>query len=133
MNSMQCSSPPVVRGAPVERLSAWQERLAKHLIEERLGERLAIAELARDCGLSRCHFSRAFHASTGLSPHQWLTRRRLLRARELLLEDGLAVAQVAQECGFCDQAHFARVFAQHLGVSPSQWRQTQGAALARVG
>lgn len=107
-----------------ERLSGWQERLAKQLISANLNSGLSITKLARECGLSRCHFSRAFHGSTGMSPHQWLTCQRLHRAEELLLGTG-SVAEVAQDCGFADQAHFSRVFARHFGVPPSQWRIQQ--------
>lgn len=106
---------------PSIRLAAWQERLAKTLIAANLNTGLSMAQLARECGLSRCHFSRAFHGSTGLSPHQWLTHQRLQRAEELLLGTR-SVAEVAQDCGFADQAHFSRVFARRFGMPPSQWR-----------
>ena len=110
-------------GAGIERLSPSQERRAKELIAANLNTGLSIAHLARECGKSRCHFSRAFHGSTGMSPHQWLTQQRLARARQLLLSD-LTIASIAQECGFADQAHFSRVFARIAGLPPSLWRQT---------
>lgn len=104
-----------------DRLAAWQEERAKALIEASLGNGLSIAELARECAQSRCHFSRAFHGSTGLSPQQWLTRRRIERAKQLLLGDSL-LTRIAQDCGFSDQAHFSRVFRRLVGSTPSQWR-----------
>lgn len=103
------------------RLTPWQERRAKQLLADNLNTGLSMAQLARECCLSRCHFSRAFHGSTGLSPHQWLTRQRLQRAQELLLGTR-TVAEIAQDCGFADQAHFTRVFARATGMPPSQWR-----------
>ncbi|WAJ38926.1 AraC family transcriptional regulator [Pseudomonas sp. GOM7] len=109
---------------PAIRLSAWQLRRAKQLIEAHLDEPLSIAWLARECSLSRSHFSCAFHGSTGMSPHQWLTRARLARARNLLLA-GNSVAAVACACGFNDQAHFARVFSRWQGLAPSRWRSAQ--------
>jgi AraC-like DNA-binding protein len=78
-------------------------------------------QLARECCLSRSHFSRAFHGSTGMSPHQWLTRQRIERARALLLGQ-CTLTHIAQDCGFADQAHFSRVFARMAGMPPSQWR-----------
>ncbi|MDD0842725.1 helix-turn-helix domain-containing protein [Pseudomonas sp. Gutcm_11s] len=104
-----------------ERLSAWQERQAKQLLEANLNSGLSIMELARECGLSRCHFSRAFHGSTGMSPHQWLTRQRLQRAQQLLLGTR-SIADIAQDCGFADQAHLSRVFTRQTGMPPSLWR-----------
>ncbi|MGG2397673.1 helix-turn-helix domain-containing protein [Pseudomonas sp. SH1-B] len=106
------------------RLAQWQLRRAQALIEAHLDQPLSIAWLARECGLSRSHFSCAFHGSTGLSPQQWLIRARLQRAQRLLLE-GHSVAMVACACGFSDQAHFARVFGRNEGVAPSRWRQAQ--------
>lgn len=116
-------------------LAPWQLQRAKELIAVHLGRSLTVAWLARECGLSRCHFSRAFQGSTGLSPHQWLTRARLDRARQLLLGER-TVAEVAQACGFTDQAHFARVFVRHVGTPPSQWRlarlrEQSGARMSR--
>ncbi|AHL75515.1 AraC family transcriptional regulator [Stutzerimonas stutzeri] len=104
-----------------DRLSVWQEERAKALIEASLGSSLSIAQLARECAQSRCHFSRAFQGTTGLSPQQWLTRRRIERAQQLLLGDSL-LTRIAQDCGFADQAHFSRVFRRLVGSAPSQWR-----------
>lgn len=106
------------------RLAPWQERQAKALIADSLGQNLSISRLAQACGLSRSHFSRAFRGSTGLSPHQWLTQMRIERAKTLLSEPR-PVAEVALDCGFSDQAHLARVFSRLVGLTPSQWRRGQ--------
>ncbi|WP_225592091.1 helix-turn-helix domain-containing protein [Pseudomonas sp. PDM15] len=106
---------------PLVRLAAWQERRAKALIAANLNSGLSMEQLARECCLSRSHFSRAFHGSTGMSPHQWLTRQRIERARALLLGQ-CTLTHIAQDCGFADQAHFSRVFARMAGMPPSQWR-----------
>ncbi len=120
-----CMTPPRLilqepGSAPI-RLAPRQERLAKALITANLNNGISMTWLARECGLSRSHFSRAFHGSTGMSPHQWLTQKRLERARELLLHEH-AIVHIAQDCGFADQAHFSRVFARQTGMPPSQWR-----------
>ncbi|SDK44319.1 helix-turn-helix domain-containing protein [Pseudomonas indica] len=112
---------PATSSRQAIRLSAWQERRAKELIAAHLGSGLSIARLARECSLSRSHFSRAFHGSTGVSPHQWLTRQRIEHAKRLLLDD-LLITRIAQDCGFADQAHFSRVFTRLVGLSPSRWR-----------
>lgn len=82
-----------------------------------------IAELARECGLSSGHLARAFRQSTGLTPHQWLIRKRVERARGLLLGDGLGLAEIAVICGFVDQSHFTRVFAKFEDCTPGKWRR----------
>ena len=83
----------------------------------------SIVALARECGLSESHFARAFKTTTGLAPHQWLTRKRIAHARELLAQTSLDLAEIACACGFVDQSHFSRVFAQAEKQSPGRWRR----------
>jgi transcriptional regulator GlxA family with amidase domain len=58
-----------------------------------------------------------------VTPHQWLIRKRVVRAEELLLRGRLDLAEVALVCGFVDESHLSRVFAKFAGVSPGRWRQ----------
>lgn len=104
-------------------LSPWQLRRVLDFIAAHFNDDLSIAELARECGLSSGYFSRAFRQTTGVTPHQWLMRRRVERARQLLLGDGLGLADIALVCGFVDQSHFSRVFTNFEGDSPGRWRQ----------
>lgn len=103
-------------------LTPSQERRAKALIDADLTGDLSLIRLAAECGLSSGHFSRAFRRSTGLSPHQWLLRRRVELARELLARADLTLAEIAVACGFADQSHFTRVFRQQVGTTPGNWR-----------
>ena len=77
-----------------------------------------MADLAIDCGVSVSHFSRAFRQSTGLSPHQWLLKRRVDQAKSLLRDRTLSLSDVALSCGFGDQSHFTRVFTKLTGITP---------------
>ena len=72
--------PPLIK-LTTAALAPWQERLAKELLLARLAGEVSLADVARECRLSRSHFSKAFKASTGSSPHAWLTRQRIDRAR----------------------------------------------------
>ncbi len=83
--------------------------------------RVALAELAALVGMDRYQLIRSFRAATGLPPHAWLLNQRINRARERL-RAGAALASVAQELGFADQAHFQRVFKARAGVSPGRYR-----------
>jgi AraC family transcriptional regulator len=104
-------------------LSPWQLRRVLDFLAAHLSEDPTVAELARECGLSAGYFSRAFRQTAGVTPHQWLIRKRVERARQLLLGNGLGLADVALVCGFVDQSHFSRVFAKLEGDSPGRWRQ----------
>jgi AraC family transcriptional regulator len=105
-------------------LSPWQLRHALDFMVDRLGDDPTIAQLAEECGLSSGYFARAFRRTMGVAPHQWLMRKHIHRAQELLLTGGLGLADVGIACGFVDQSHFTRVFAKHKGSTPGHWRRT---------
>lgn len=105
-------------------LAPWQERRARELLEARLADPPSIREVARECGLSADYFTRAFRASTGLTPHAWLQAQRIDRARRLMRDETASLAEVALACGFADQSHLSRVFLQHTGHTPGQWRRS---------
>ena len=115
--------PRAVRGPMRGSLPAWKERRIKDLMQSELSGKLSLRRLATECGLSIRHFTRAFSQSTGLTPHRYLLRLRLDKARELLLDPALRLHEVAMTCGFADQSHFTRVFSASEKVSPGTWRR----------
>jgi AraC family transcriptional regulator len=96
------------------------------MLEAHIDGDIGLASVAEECGLSASYFARSFKRSTGKPPHMWLTDRRVDRAKELILKSSLALADVADACGFADQAHFTRVFAANVGTTPSRWRRERG-------
>ena len=104
-------------------LAPWQVELVAGLLLNQLSRGLPVAELARRCGLSRSHFTRAFKASVGLPPHRWLMLFRIARARDRLETSADSIADIAFDCGFADQSHLTRVFHDVIGVSPAAWRR----------
>jgi AraC family transcriptional regulator len=104
-------------------LAPWQLRRAKELIRGNLNGAMRYSEVAAECRLSPGHFSRAFARSTGLPPHRWLMSLRVDLAKELLLQTGMQIAEIALNCGFADQAHFTRVFSSSVGSTPGRWRR----------
>jgi AraC-like DNA-binding protein len=104
-------------------LAAWQERRAKELLSAHLSGALAVSDLATACDLSVRHFTRAFHQSTGVSPHRWLLERRIERAQSLLRGSKLTLIDIAFDCGFASQSHFGREFLKTVGLSPGAWRR----------
>ncbi|WP_345711050.1 helix-turn-helix transcriptional regulator, partial [Kineococcus glutinatus] len=72
--------------------------------------------------VSPFHFARLFRVATGCSPHQHVLRRRVERARELVVGTAVPLAQVAARCGFADQSHLTRALRRELGVTPAALR-----------
>jgi AraC family transcriptional regulator len=104
-------------------LAPWQERRSKEMLAANLAGDIPLAEVARACGLSVSHFSRAFRKSTGLAPHTWLLQARVEHAMILLRQRNQVLSEIALACGFVDQSHFTRVFVQRVGLPPGAWRR----------
>ena len=113
-------------------LAPHQLRRAKELLTEGLKDDVSLARLAEECGLSTRHFTRSFRQTTGTSPHRWLMRYRVERARELLAVRGLSLTEIALRCGFADQSHFTRIFTAHVGIAPGAWRRNRGIPAASL-
>jgi AraC-like DNA-binding protein len=102
-------------------LAPWQERLSKELIADNLAGATSLSEIAKACGLSVGHFSRAFRKSTGLAPHAWLLQARIDTAKVMLRDRDASLSAIAHSCGFVDRSHFTRVFTRLVGLSPRAW------------
>jgi len=111
-------------GGPVRGgLAPWQERRATEFLAANLDGNVSLNDIARECGLSISHFSRAFRQSTGMAPHRWLIHRRVDAAKALLRKGRLSLSDVALRCGFADQSHLTRTFSGLVGSSPGNWRR----------
>jgi AraC family transcriptional regulator len=104
-------------------LSRAQARLSKDLLEANLDGSIALRDVAKACGLSTSHFNRAFKETFGKPPYRWLIERRIDRARELMANSRLPLADVAARCGFADQSALNRSFRRIHRTSPGQWRR----------
>jgi AraC family transcriptional regulator len=94
----------------------------ERFIEEGLDQPITVSMLAKLSGLSMWHFMRRFNASHGMSPHSFVTRRRLLRAGTLLSSTKLSIAEIALEIGMT-HSHLSRTFLKQFGVSPREFRR----------
>lgn len=92
-------------------------------IEDRLGEKIALAELATIAGLSACHFARAFKRSLGLPPLRYVTVRRVAHAAQLIRTTNRSLTEISAHVGFGDQSHFCRVFRREHGETPRDFRR----------
>lgn len=98
------------------------DRVAE-FVEANLHTTLSLDRLAAVAALSPFHFARAFKATTGLAPNQFVTTCRTERAKTLLLGTTASVAEVAQQVGFSNLSHFRRVFRRSTGYLPGALRR----------
>jgi AraC family transcriptional regulator len=112
---------PVLSGT--QRLSQRKLSQIYELIENRLDKDLTLFELATEAGYSRSHFLRMFRETTGITPHQYVLQRRIERARQLLAQTNLSIAETAYRCGFANQAHLTQAFRNECGVTPGEYRR----------
>jgi AraC family transcriptional regulator len=113
-------SPPPTGGG----LSAFQMRRATEFLEANLDGSINLRQVAEICDLSLSHFARAFKQTFHKPPYQWLLERRIEKARDLLLDSRLHLADIAFQCGFTDQSGFNRSFKKIYGTTPGGWRRT---------
>src|SRR5215469_1013964 len=112
-------------------LSPAHLRKVTEWVRSHMEEELTLRRMAQLVGLSISHFSKMFRKSIGETPHQFVLRQRIERAKEMLhtAEGHLAgearVLDIAISCGFKTQQHFARVFRGVCGISPTEYRQEQ--------
>ena len=116
-----------VRHRPVQLyrggLGSARLRRIKELVQAKMEYDLSLDEMAESVGLSTAHFARMFRKSTGQTPHQFVLRQRLERAKVMLRAPDARVLDVAVACGFKTQQHFAQVFRDLWGVSPTEYRR----------
>jgi len=104
-------------------LSPWQRRRATELLEAHLHGNIALQKVAEACELSVSHFARAFKQTFRRPPYQWLMERRVDRARDLIANSRLPLADIAARCGFGDQSALNRTFKRIHGLTPGIWRR----------
>jgi AraC family transcriptional regulator len=91
-------------------------------IEASIGSGVSVAELARAASMSPSAFARAFKRAVGVSPHRYLTTRRIEIAKHLLERTRFSLAEIALETGFSSQAHFTNRFREEVELTPRRYR-----------
>ncbi|AKG22009.1 helix-turn-helix domain-containing protein [Calothrix sp. 336/3] len=105
--------PEYCGGLPQRRLKLVLDYIQSHLEQD-----LGLEELAKLANLSPHYFAQLFKQSMGMTPHQYVIQQRVEKAKELLLQGNLPIADVAYEVGFANQSHLNRHFKRLLGVTP---------------
>jgi AraC-like DNA-binding protein len=98
-------------------------------MQQNLGERLTIDDMARSAMFSKFHFSRVFQRVTGVSPGRFLSAMRLEEAKRLLVSTQFTVADISHRVGYNSVGTFSSRFRSSVGVSPTTYRQLGGTTL----
>ena len=104
-------------------LAARQATHVRAYIADNLTSRIRATDLAAIVRLSTSHFSRAFRETFGRTPRAYIMQQRVLLAQELMLNSRRPIAEIALDCGMCDQPHLTRVFRRIVGLNPRAWRR----------
>ena len=111
--------------ASTDRMAVTSPVLRKALafIKENLSHPIGIDQIAEAIGTSRATLDRLFKSEMDRSAGQEILRQRIALAKSLLANEGLSIAQIATECGFCNQAYLTNVFRSETGLTPKAWRK----------
>lgn len=102
--------------------SLFQMERARSYLHDQMGRDIGLEELAIESGVDRFRLTRQFKRVFGQSPHAYLVRLRLRKAR-LLLASGLDPAEVASDVGFADQSHMGRWFQRAYRLTPAAYQK----------
>ena len=114
------SLPWATRGSSA--LPRYKLQRAVEFISENSHRDIGFHDIAAHLKMSAYHFARMFKQSTGDSPHQYIVRSRVARAKQLLADTKLPIADVALEAGYKTQSHFTTSFRRLVGVTPAAFR-----------
>lgn len=114
----------------LDRAPAWLRR-AREQMHDDCGAELSLSDVAMAAGVHPVHLTRTFRHHFGCTPGDYLRRCRLTKAAALLTDTAADLADVAEACGYFDQAHFSHTFKAAFGVSPRGYRL--GATTDRAG
>lgn len=125
VETLEPSHPKTDRQRPVAGLPKWRLSRVLTYIDTNIGDSITLASLSAAAGLSRMHFARQFRSATGMRPHDYVLRRRIARAQQMLAVSSDTLIDIALSVGFQTQAHFTTVFKRIVGSTPSRWRLEQ--------
>jgi AraC family transcriptional regulator len=103
-------------------LSAQKLRQVTAFVAGNYGNDIRLSQLAHAAGMSSFHFAREFKRTTGTTPHQYLIKFRVERAKALLAEGEMPLTEVGLQSGFSHQSHFTRLFRKLTGTTPLSYR-----------
>ncbi|MNW39731.1 HTH-type transcriptional activator Btr [compost metagenome] len=114
--------------------SAIDDTISKTItyMEENYAKPISMSELPRMAGMTQSSYCRAFKKKTGMTPGQYLTKIRILKAKELMMDRKSTLRQIAVQVGYQDELYFSRIFKKTEGMSPSVYTQRKDKKIAII-
>ena len=103
-------------------LTSTQLQQVRDYINTHLDRDLSLVQIAGVINISPTYFASLFKSATGISPHQYVIRQRVERAKLLLLKTDLMIADIALQVGFSSQSHLTQQFKRLTGMTPKRAR-----------
>ncbi len=110
------------RGAEMRPVTGRLIRAAYDYMDKHFCESCTLGEIAAYVHISANHLHTVFLRSEGFTPYDYVMKKRLERAKTLILVGESSLAQIALETGFCSQSHFSAAFKKSTGQTPAQYR-----------
>jgi AraC family transcriptional regulator len=98
--------------------------IAREYLEANFLRQVSLAEIASAAGVHRVHLSREFRRYFSTTVGEFLRRKRIQHACQLVSTTDTSLAEIAMTCGFSDQSHFSATFRRQIGLTPARYRQT---------
>lgn len=108
----------------------WLRRV-RELLQDSYLEAPGLAALAGVAGVHPVHLSREFHKHFHMTIGEYIRKRRIEHASDLLSNSDLSLAEIANTCGFSDQSHFCALFKKHSGMTPAKFRDLSSGSARR--
>ncbi|WP_194287380.1 AraC family transcriptional regulator [Gracilibacillus oryzae] len=109
-------------GDPSKGNQDWMQQILTY-IDNNLHREVTLPMLAKQALLSTAHFSRVFKQTTGMGPTAYLNKKRIFKAKEMLLHSDHTIAFIAEEIGYESIPHFYRMFRKYIGITPARFRR----------
>lgn len=109
-------------------LGANKTKEVSDYIDAHVDDDLSIQVLAQIAGVSTFHFARMFKIETGVSPYRYVIIHRVQKAKSLLVNSKLSLAEIAYQVGFSSQSHMSSSFRKIVGTSPGKYRKSMGSS-----
>ena len=102
---------------------------ALDFIEESFSRDISLNEISEELNISSYYFSKLFKEETGEGFVEYLTRRRVDKAKEMLRDPEKSIKEIGSECGYADPNYFSRIFKKSTGITPTEYKERAGSGL----